>query len=33
LVLPQKERVGRAQLEKEGEEELHSNVFEFEFEI
>jgi hypothetical protein len=28
-----KERVGRAQLEKEGEKELHSNAFEFELEI
>jgi hypothetical protein len=28
-----KERVGRAQLEKEGEKELHSNAFEFEFKI
>jgi hypothetical protein len=28
-----KERVGQAQLEKEGEKELHSNVFEFKFEI
>jgi hypothetical protein len=28
-----KERVGRAQRGKEGEKELHSNAFEFEFEI
>jgi hypothetical protein len=29
----EKERVGRAQREKKGEKELHSNAFEFEFEI
>jgi hypothetical protein len=29
----EKGRVGRAQLEKEGEKQLHSNTFEFEFKI
>jgi hypothetical protein len=29
----EKERVGRAQRGKVGEKELHSNIFEFEFEI
>jgi hypothetical protein len=28
-----RKRVGRAQKEKEGEKELHSNAFEIEFEI
>jgi hypothetical protein len=29
----EKQRVGRAQLDKEGEKELHLNGFEFKFEI